>query len=446
MSLFEDHAAEILQKSAPLASRMRPRTLDDIVGQDHILGKGKLLRKLVEADQLHSIILYGPPGTGKTTLANVIASTTKAYFEQLNASSAGVSELRRVTADAQERLGMYHRRTVLFIDEIHRFNKGQQDTLLPFVENGTVILIGATTQTPTFEINPALVSRSHVFTLNPLDDTALQTIVKAALSDQERGFGMLTIQISENALKSIIRSSNGDARTALNILEMAVLLANEGGQEITIDHAIIQEAVQHRLVQYDKSGEYHYDTISAFIKSLRGSDPDAAVYWLAKMLYAGEDPKFIARRIIIHAAEDVGMADPQALLIATAAAHALEFCGLPEARIPLTEAAIYVATAPKSNAVVAAIVKAMDDVKERSDGRVPKHLKDSSYPTAKAYGHGAGYKYPHDYPDGFVPQQYLPDDLMGRTYYSPSEYGFERVIRERLTRINERKQSSEAKE
>jgi putative ATPase len=437
MSLFDDQADNIMQKSAPLASRMRPRTLDEIVGQDHILGKGKLLRKLIEADTLHSIILYGPPGTGKTTLANVIAASTKAYFEQLNASSAGVSELRRVSSEARERLGMYQRRTVLFIDEIHRFNKGQQDTLLPFVENGTIILIGATTETPTFEINPALVSRSHIFTLAPLDDAALHTIIQKALADPERGYGSRVIRLTSDAANSIVRASNGDARTTLNILEMAIILVDDGSPELEIVDTTIHEAVQHRLIQYDKSGEYHYDTISAFIKSMRGSDPDAAVYWLAKMLYAGEDPKFIARRMIIHAAEDVGMADPQALLVATAAAQALEYVGLPEARIPLTEAVIYIATAPKSNAVVNAIVQAAEDVRQRSDGRVPKHLKDSSYPTAKLFGHGDGYKYPHDYPYGYIHQQYLPDDLKERIYYVPTEHGYEKTILERLKKMKE---------
>ena len=430
MDLFDQQREKMMDTISPLALRMRPKTLDEIEGQDHLLGKGKLLRRLIEADQLQSIILFGPPGTGKTTLASIIAVTTKAYFEQLNASGSGVSDIRRITADAKDRLGMHHRRTVLFLDEIHRFNKSQQDALLPHVENGTIILIGATTETPTFEINPALVSRSRIFKLEPLDDQSVKTIIQKALNNKGRGLGHKDIQLEEKALHHIVQVSNGDARIALNTLEMAVILQepDESGR-CTIDLKTIEESVQHRAIQYDKGGNEHYDIISAFIKSLRGSDPDAAIYWLAKMIYAGEDPRFIARRMIVHAAEDVGMADPTSLTIATAAAHAVDYVGLPEARIPLAQAAIHIATAPKSNSVVTAIDKALDDVKTLKSGKVPNHLKDSSYKGAKNFGFGENYLYPHNYPGGYVDQQYLPDGLKTASYYKPTAHGYEKEIK-----------------
>jgi putative ATPase len=429
MDLFEFGRMQENKRSEPLASRMRPRTLDEMIGQSHIIGPGKLLRRMIEADQLSSIILYGPPGTGKTTLAHVIAHHTKAFFEQLNAVTAGVADLRRVVQEAKERLNLHDQRTVLFIDEIHRFNRSQQDALLPYVENGTIILIGATTENPSFEVNAALLSRSRLFILKPLNEDELRTILLHALNDRERGLGDYRVKLDDEALDHLVKTAGGDSRNALNALELAVLTTPpnaEGIRHITLE--IAEESIQKKVIRYDKSGDNHYDMISAFIKSMRGSDPDAALYYLAKMLAAGEDPRFIARRIFIHAAEDVGMADPRALLIASAAAHAVEMIGLPEAQIPLAEAVIYIATAPKSNAVVRGIQEAHTAVKQEKSGEVPAHLRDAHFAGAKEQGRGKAYKYPHDYPRGYVEQQYLPDEHVGKTFYHPTPYGYEQKL------------------
>ncbi|GAA5344316.1 AAA family ATPase [Planifilum fimeticola] len=439
MDLFEFGHQMETEKKAPLAARMRPRTLDEFVGQSHILGPGKLLRRAIEADQLSSLIFYGPPGTGKTTLARVIAGSTKAHFEQLNAVTAGVSDIRRLTKEAKERLGMYGQRTVLFIDEIHRFNKSQQDALLPYVEDGTIILIGATTQNPAFEVNAALLSRSRVFQLVPLTEEQLILLLKRALEDEDRGLGKYQVEVEEEALAHIARTAGGDARSALNAIELAVLTTSPdelGIRRITLDTA--EESIQRKMVRYDKSGDNHYDTLSAFIKSMRGSDPDAALYYLAKMLEAGEDPRLIARRIFVHAAEDVGMADPRALLIASAAAHAVETVGMPEARIPLAEAAIYIATAPKSNAVIRGISEATKAVREESRGEVPPHLRDAHFSGAREQGRGVGYLYPHDFPRGYVEQQYLPDEHVGKTFYHPADRGYEGKLKDWIRRIKGR--------
>ncbi|MDN4593350.1 AAA family ATPase [Polycladomyces subterraneus] len=433
MDLFEYGRQKESEKRAPLAARMRPRTLDEIVGQSHIIGKGRLLRRAIEADQLSSLILHGPPGTGKTTLARVIANTTSAHFEQINAVTAGVSDIRRLIQEARERLGMYGQKTVLFIDEIHRFNKSQQDALLPSVEDGTIILIGATTENPSFEVNPALLSRSRLFQLRPIGEEDLMTLIRRALADEHRGLGAYRVEVEEAALQHIVRMAGGDARNALNAIELAVLTTNpdeDGVRRITLD--VAEESIQRKVIRYDKSGDQHYDTVSAFIKSMRGSDPDAALYYLAKMIQAGEDPRFIARRVFIHAAEDVGMADPRALLIASAAAHAVDFIGMPEAQIPLAQAVIYIATAPKSNAVVRGINEAMDAVKKESRGEVPPHLRDAHFPGAKGQNRGIGYRYPHDYPRGYVPQQYLPDEHVGKTFYHPTDIGYEGKLQQFL--------------
>lgn len=434
MDLFDYAGEQEQQRMAPLAARMRPRTLDEFVGQRHILGEGKLLRRAIEADQLSSLIFYGPPGTGKTTLARVIANTTKSHFTDLNAVTAGVADIRRIVDEAKARLGMYGQRTILFIDEIHRFNKAQQDALLPYVEEGTVILIGATTENPFFEVNAALLSRSQIFPLHPLTEDELRLIAERALSDAERGLGSLNIRIDEDALAHLIRYADGDARRLLNALELAALTTRPGADgvvHITLDVAV--ESIQRPAVRYDKSGDNHYDTISAFIKSIRGSDPDAALYWLARMLDAGEDPRFIARRLVISAAEDIGNADPQALQVAVAAFHALELVGMPEGRIPLAQAVTYLATAPKSNASYVAINEALRMVREEGHRPVPPHLRDANYKGAAALGHGQGYLYPHDYPGHFVPQRYLPEGV-DVVFYRPSENGYEREIGERLSR------------
>ncbi|MFZ5923669.1 MAG: AAA family ATPase, partial [Bacillota bacterium] len=433
MDMFSRQAGEVLKREAPLAARMRPRNLDEFVGQEHILGRGKLLRRAIEADRLSSIILYGPPGTGKTTLAMVIASTTKSHFEQMNAVTSGVGDIRRVAAEAAERLGLHGTRTILFIDEVHRFNKAQQDALLPAVENGTVIFIGATTENPFFEVNAPLVSRSRIFRLTPLDDEDIAAIVRRALEDKERGLGRFNVEIETDAFSHIVRMANGDARSALNAIELAVLTTppdDHGVRRITLE--VAEDSIQRRALVYDRDADAHYDTISAFIKSMRGSDPDATVYWLAKMVAAGEDPEFIARRIVIQAAEDVGCADPHALLVAMAAAWAVRFVGWPEAKIPLAEAAIYLACAPKSNSAYLAINRAMEDIENERTGEVPIHLRDASYKGAARLGHGAGYKYPHDFSGHFVPQQYLPDTLAGKVYYEPTSNGYEKQIAERL--------------
>lgn len=434
MDLFDLAREEELKKKAPLALRMAPRNLDEFVGQEAILGPGKLLRRAIEADQLSSIILYGPTGCGKTALARIIARTTRAHFETLNAVTAGVSDLRRVIQEARDRLAFHRKRTILFIDEIHRFNKAQQDALLPYVEDGTIILIGATTENPYFEVNPALVSRSRVFRLEALTDDQVREILQRALRE-ERGLGGMAVQVDPEALDHLVRVAGGDARSALNALELAVLTTPpgpDGVRHITLE--VAAESIQRRALAYDRDGDQHYDTISAYIKSLRGSDPDAALYWLARMLYAGEDPAFIARRLVIAAAEDVGMADPQALVVAMAAASALEFIGMPEAQIPLAEATVYVATAPKSNAAYLALNAARREVEEKRISGVPLHLRDAHYKQAATLGHGRDYKYPHDYPGNYVEQQYLPDGWETGRYYHPTENGYEKTVKERLTR------------
>ena len=414
MDLFDYMRTNTMEQESPLASRMRPETLDQVVGQKHIVGPGTLLYRAIKADQLGSIIFYGPPGTGKTTLAKVIAHTTKAEFCQINATVAGKKDMEEVVQKAKDTLGMYGRRTILFVDEIHRFNKSQQDYLLPFVEDGTLILIGATTENPYFEVNGALLSRSRIFELKALEKEDILELLHRAVTDVEKGMGSYRAVLDEDAADFLADVANGDARAALNALELGVLTtprAEDG--KIHIDLEVAQECIQKRAVRYDKDGDNHYDTISAFIKSMRGSDPDAAVYYLGRMLYAGEDIKFIARRIMIHAAEDVGMADPQALNVAVSAAQAVERIGMPEARIILAEAVIYIASAPKSNSVISAIDQAMEAVRTEKTRPVPVHLKDTHYKGAEKLGHGAGYLYPHDFPGHYVKQQYLPDGMEG---------------------------------
>ena len=431
MDLFEYSLSDELKKEAPLAARMRPRTLDEVVGQEHILGPGKLLRRAIQADLLGSIILWGPPGTGKTSLASVIANTTESAFEAMSAVMAGVTELRQVIAAAKNRRVMSGRRTILLIDEIHHFTKTQQDALLPYVEEGLITLIGITTENPFFEVIGALVSRSRIFRLEPLGEDQISLILRRALSDAERGLGDRNVQLDQDALAHLVRVAGGDARVALNALELAAETTEpdaEGVIRVTLE--IAEDSIQRRAVLYDKDGDAHYDTISAFIKSLRGSDPDAALYWLARMIHAGEDPRFIARRMIILASEDIGNADPQALTVATSTAQALEWVGLPEAQYNLAQLAIYLATAPKSNST-GGYFQALGDVEEEGAGEVPDHLKDATR-DGQALGHGQGYRYPHEYPGHFVRQQYLPDRLQGRTYYDPSDQGYERVIRRRL--------------
>ena len=430
MDLFDYMRTNTMKQESPLASRMRPETLDQVVGQKHIVGPGTLLYRAIKADQLGSIIFYGPPGTGKTTLAKVIAHTTKAEFCQINATVAGKKDMEEVVQKAKDTLGMYGRRTILFVDEIHRFNKSQQDYLLPFVEDGTLILIGATTENPYFEVNGALLSRSRIFELKALEKEDILELLHRAVTDVEKGMGSYRAVLDEDAADFLADVANGDARAALNALELGVLTtprAEDG--KIHIDLEVAQECIQKRAVRYDKDGDNHYDTISAFIKSMRGSDPDAAVYYLGRMLYAGEDIKFIARRIMIHAAEDVGMADPQALNVAVSAAQAVERIGMPEARIILAEAVIYIASAPKSNSVISAIDQAMEAVRTEKTRPIPVHLKDTHYKGAEKLGHGAGYLYPHDFPGHYVKQQYLPDGMEGRTFYHPSDEGFEKEVK-----------------
>ena len=420
MDLFSFSKDQNLKKSAPLAVRMRPRNLEEFIGQEHILGKGKFLRRAIEADRLGSIIFYGPPGSGKTTLAKVISNLTKSNFQNLNAVTSGVGDLRQVIKAAEERLGMYNEKTILFIDEIHRFNKSQQDALLPSVEDGTLTLIGATTENPYFEINGPLRSRSRIFQLASLNDDQVGEIINLSSKDEERGLGKYNFNLTKEAKEHLIRCSAGDARIALNSLEMAVLTTSPDKDGIRqIDLAVVEDCLQRPAVSYDKRGDYHYDVISAFIKSIRGSDPHAALHYLARMLDAGEDPKFIARRIIVHASEDIGMADPQALQVAVAAFHALDFIGMPEARINLAQAVIHLSLAPKSNSVITAIDNALNDVRNGEVGEVPSHLADTSYKGAKDLGKGIGYQYPHDFPDNWIEQQYLPDKLKGKKYYVP---------------------------
>ncbi|MDD2401190.1 MAG: replication-associated recombination protein A [Clostridia bacterium] len=423
MDIFTGLRENAIKEKAPLATRLRPANLDDIVGQKHIIGKGKLLRRAIETDQLGSLIFHGPSGTGKTTLAYVIAQTTKSHFSKMNAVTSGVGDLRKVVQEAEQRLGYYQQGTILFIDEIHRFNKSQQDALLPSVEEGKLVLIGATTENPYFSVNSALLSRSRLFKLEPLDEKDILKVLDKAVKDKERGLGNYKMRISQEALNYFAKTAGGDARIALNGLELAVVstLPDEEGIRV-IDLAVAEESIQEKAIIYDKMGDQHYDVISAFIKSMRGSDPDAVLHYLARMLQAGEDPRFIARRIVIHAAEDVGLADPMALVVAEAAAKGLEMVGLPEGRILLSEAALYVACAPKSNSVMA-IDRALQDVKEGNYGAVPLHLRDASYPGANKLGHGKGYKYPHDYGNHYVEQRYLPDEMKDTKYYVPSGVG-----------------------
>ena len=430
MDLFEYMREQKKETESPLASRLRPATLDEMVGQQHIIGKDKLLYRAIKADKLSSIILYGPPGTGKTTLAKVIANSTSAEFLQMNATSAGKKDMEDVISKAKNNMGMFGKKTILFIDEIHRFNKGQQDYLLPFVEDGTIILIGATTE------NGALLSRSIIFELKSLEKEDIKTLILRAVNDEKKGMGAYHAVIDEDALDFLADISNGDARAALTAVELGILTterSEDGFIHITL--SVASECIQKRVVKYDKSGDNHYDTVSAFIKSMRGSDPDAAVYYLARMLYAGEDIKFIARRIMICASEDVSNADPMALVVATSAAQAVERIGMPEAQIILAQAVTYVASAPKSNSAVNAISEAMETVKNTMTAPVPSHLQDAHYKSSSKLGHGIGYKYAHDYPNHYVEQQYLPDGLTDRKFYRPSENGYEQQIREYFHKI-----------
>ncbi len=433
MDLFEYMMTNNMKKESPLAARLRPVKLEEVVGQQHIISEDKLLYRAIKADKLSSIIFYGPPGTGKTTLAKVIANTTKADFKQINATVAGKKDMEEIIAGAKEKMAMYGTKTILFVDEIHRFNKGQQDYLLPFVEDGTVILIGATTENPYFEVNRALISRSVIFELKPLSKEDIKALITRAVYDKDKGMGAYDAEISEEALDFLSDIANGDARCALNAVELAVLTTkrNEAGK-IYIDLAVASDCIQKRAIGYDKTGDNHYDTISAFIKSMRGSDPDAAVYYLARMLYAGEDIKFIARRILICASEDVGNADPMALVVATNAAKAVEMIGMPEARIILSQAATYVACAPKSNAAYMAVNEAMSLVEHSKTYAVPGYLQDAHYKGAKELQRGIGYKYAHDYPNHYVKQQYLPDEIKDVQFYKPTDIGYEKTINEHL--------------
>ena len=436
-----------MEKESPLAARMRPRTLDEVVGQEHILGKDKLLYRAIQADKISSVIFYGPPGTGKTTLARVIANTTSAEFTQINATVAGKKDMEEVVEKAKATQGMYGKRTILFIDEIHRFNKSQQDYLLPFVEDGTLILIGATTENPYFEVNGALISRSIIFELKPIPVEGVKELIRKAVYDSERGMGAYDAVIEEDALDFLADLSGGDARHALNAVELGIMTTERSGDgkiHITLD--VAQECIQKRVMRYDKTGDNHYDTISAFIKSMRGSDPDAAVYYLARMLYAGEDVAFIARRIMICAVEDVGNADPQALVVATNASLAVERIGMPEAQIILSQAACYVACAPKSNAAYGAVDKAMQVVEATGNLPIPPHLQDAHYKGAAKLGHGTGYKYAHDYPNHYVEQQYLPYELNGQEFYKPSGNGYEVKIKEHISRLKREARENQNKD
>ena len=438
MDLFEYAKSRTLEKESPLAQRLRPATLDEVVGQQHIVGRDRLLYRAIKADKLTSVIFYGPPGTGKTTLARVIANTTSADFTQINATSSGKKEMEDVVRNAKDTLGMYGRKTILFIDEIHRFNKGQQDYLLPFVEDGTIILIGATTENPYFEVNSALLSRSVVFELKPLSAEDIRRLILRAVNDNEKGMGSYRAVIDDEAVGFLSDMAGGDARAALNAVELGILTTERSADGlIHITLPVASECIQKRVVNYDKKGDNHYDIISAFIKSMRGSDPDAAVYYLAKLLYAGEDVKFIARRIMILASEDIGNADPMAICVASAAAAEVERVGMPESQIILAQAAAYMACAPKSNSAVNAISAAMESVK-RTRTTVPVHLQDAHYGGHEKLGHGIGYKYAHDYPGHYVEQQYLPDEILGERFYIPGELGYEKTIREYLDRIHKK--------
>lgn len=438
MDIFDYARSVNSEKESPLASRLRPKTLDQVVGQEHIIGKDKLLYRAIKADKLSSIIFYGPPGTGKTTLAKVIANTTSADFMQLNATVAGKKDMEDVVAKAKQNMAMSGRKTILFVDEIHRFNKGQQDYLLPFVEDGTVVLIGATTENPYFEVNAALISRSIVFELHPLSVENIKTLILRAVNDKTDGMGIYNGVIDDDAVMFLAEISNGDARTALNAVELGILTtdpAQDGKIHITLE--VAQQCVQKRALKYDKSGDNHYDTISAFIKSMRGSDPDAAVYYLSRMLYAGESVDFISRRILICAAEDVGMANPQALVVANAAAQAVHQVGMPEAQIILSEAVIYVASSPKSNSACNAIFAANEVVRSTVTAKVPAHLQDAHYKGSAKLGHGIGYKYAHDYPNHYVKQQYLPDGLEDSRFYEPGDLGYEVEVKNYFKKIKE---------
>ncbi len=439
-TLFDDAGKRLQRENAPLADRMRPVTLDDFVGQHHILGRGKLLRRAIEADRITSLLLFGPPGTGKTTLARIIANTTRAHFSSLNAVLAGVKDIRKEIQAAADRLQYHQRRTILFVDEVHRFNKAQQDALLPHVENGMVTFIGATTENPYFEVIKALVSRSRVFELRALDQSDLVAVARRALRHPERGYGSLDVRVDDDALNHLVDTANGDARSVLNALELAIeTTAPKATGEIHITLEVAEDSIQRRAVLYDKEGDAHFDSISAFIKSLRGSDPDAALYWMARMIYAGEDPRFILRRMLIFACEDVGMADPWALHVANAAASAFDYVGMPEGQFMLSECCLYLATAPKSNSSLS-YFDALRHVEKEQSGEVPNHLKDASR-DKEGLGHGAGYKYPHAYRDHYVPEQYLPPEMQGLFFYEPTERGFEKRIAERLRLLRERDQT-----
>jgi putative ATPase len=431
MNLFAAAAQEDRRRNAPLADRMRPQILAHFVGQDHILGEGKLLRRAIEADRVSSLIFFGPPGSGKTTLARIIANTTSAHFSALNAVLAGVKDIREAIESAQQRFQLHRQRTILFVDEVHRFNKSQQDALLPHVENGTVVFIGATTENPYFEVNKALVSRSRVFELRTLTETNLHQVIAQTFADVERGYGSKHIELDADAEAHLVNTANGDARSLLNAIELAVETTPLNAQGIIhIDQTVAEESIQKRAVLYDKEGDAHFDIVSAFIKSLRGSDPDAALYWMARMIYAGEDPRFILRRMLIFAAEDVGLADPNALRVATSCAQAFDYVGMPEGRFHLSECCLYLATAPKSNSTMA-FFEALAFVEKEQSGDVPNHLKDASR-DKEGLGHGKGYLYPHAYRDHFVPQQYLPDEMQGTYFYKPNDLGYEQKVAERL--------------
>ncbi len=433
MTLFDHNSRVRLRKKAPLAARMRPSNFDEFVGQEHIVGINSILRKSIESNQIPSIILWGPPGTGKTTLANIISQSTNSYFEKVSAVVSGVAELRRVSSEAIDRLGMHDQRTILFVDEIHRFNKAQQDVILPYVEDGTLVLIGATTENPSFEIISPLLSRSRVFALKSLTDSQIEGIIEKALQDHEKGLGALNPKLDMSGMKSIVTYANGDARIALNALELSINATEPDNKGIRyIDSPTVEEAMQQKALGYDKSGDQHFDTISAYIKSIRASDPDAAIYWLARMIEAGEDPMFIARRLVISASEDIGLAEPQALLVAVAAQQAVHFIGMPEGRIPLAEASIYLATAPKSNTAYMALNRAVDDVRHTRNEPVPLHLRNAVTNLMKDMDYGKGYKYAHNHDGNFVRTENLPENLTDRKYYVAGSEGFERKIGERM--------------